>query len=302
VTPQITVVSGKGGTGKTTLTALWGSMANRPVLVDADVDASNLPLAYSHEVREQHSFVGRDVAVVNESLCKNCGVCARECRFGAFFQVEGQFRVDPLACEGCTLCSLMCPLEAITMQPHLSGTWFVSETGVGPLVHAQLGIAEGNSGKLVTQVRRAGEKLAEERSASVVLVDGPPGIGCQTTAAMAGASLVVLVTEPSASGRHDMERLLSVTNRLGVLALVVLNKIDLAPAEEALIRATASRMGAEYIGSVPFIPEIPGLLASGTLIKNCPQVLKEVADRLWGVILERADMEERVHQGEAEHA
>lgn len=301
MTPQITVVSGKGGTGKTTLTALWGSMADRPVLVDADVDASNLPLAYPHETREQHPFVGRDVAVVNEPLCKNCGVCARACRFDAFFQVEGQFRVDPLACEGCTLCTLMCPLDAITMKPHVSGTWSVSETGFGPLVHAQLGIAEGNSGKLVTQVRRAGEKLAEERAAAVILVDGPPGIGCQTTAAMAGASLVVLVTEPSASGRHDMERLLSVTNRLGVVALVVLNKVDLAPAEEALIRTTVSRMGAEYIGSLPFIQEVPGLLASGTLISECPRALREAAEGLWKVILERALVAERVQQGEPAH-
>ena len=141
-----------------------------------------------------------------------------------------------------------------------------------------------------------GEKLADERAAGVILVDGPPGIGCQTTAAMAGASLVVLVTEPSASGRHDMERLLSVTNRLGVVALVVLNKVDLAPGEEALIRATVSRMGADYIGSVPFIQEVPGLLASGSLIRECPRVLREVAERLWQVILERALAAESVQQ------
>jgi MinD superfamily P-loop ATPase len=179
------------------------------------------------------------------------------------------------------------------MEPHVSGDWFVSHTQYGPLVHAQLGVAEGNSGKLVTQVRRVGEKLAEEQNAAVILVDGPPGIGCQTTAALSGATLVVLVTEPSASGRHDMERLLAVTNRLGVPAVVVLNKADLAPGEETIIRNTASAMGAQFIGVVPFVQEIPSLLASCELLNSCPRVLADVAGGLWDHIWERAQQAER---------
>jgi len=287
---QISVVSGKGGTGKTSLTALWARRAEAVVLVDADVDASNLPLAFSHRERQRHRFVGRDVAVVNETLCTACGLCADMCRFEAFRTVQRDggtgYEVDPLACEGCTLCSLACPPGAITMHPHESGEWFVSDTPYGPLVHAQLGVAEGNSGKLVTQVRRAAEEVAEAEGRDLILIDGPPGIGCQTTAALTGADLAVVVTEPSASGRHDMARLLQVIARFDVPALVVLNKADLAPDQEDPLRRAAARHGADFIGTVPFVPELPRVLAMGTLLSSPPPALLPVIESLWDTVMD----------------
>jgi len=289
MTRQIAVVSGKGGTGKTSLTALWGAKnAKRPVFVDADVDASNLPLAFRHTLRERQRFIGREVAVVDQAVCTECGVCTDLCRFGAFITRENgsrvSYEVDPLACEGCTLCSLACPSHAISMVPHESGDWFVSDTPYGPLVHAQLGIAEGNSGKLGTQVRRAGEDLAEEENRDLILIDGPPGIGCQTIAALTGVDLAVVVTEPSASGRHDMARVLAVIARLGVPAVVILNKVDLAPAQEDPIRLAAAQHGADLVGTVPFVPELPRALAMGTLIESPPPGLVSAMSVLWARI------------------
>lgn len=287
---QVSVVSGKGGTGKTSLTALWSTLAERAVLVDADVDASNLPLALAHTERQRQTYIGRHVAVVDDASCTACGACASACRFEAFRTVQRdgdvRYEVDALACEGCTLCELACPTGAITMHPHESGEWFVSDTEYGPLVHARLGVAEGNSGKLVTQVRRIAEDIAEAEGRSLILIDGPPGIGCQTTAALTGADLAVLVTEPSASGRHDMGRLLSVIDRLGLPAVVVLNKADLAPDQRGPIERLAAQHGARFVGSIPFVPEIPRLLAMGTLVASPPPALMPAVQSAWEAALE----------------
>ena len=287
---QVSVVSGKGGTGKTSLTALWSTLAHGAVLVDADVDASNLPLAIAHTERERHVYVGREVALVNERLCTACGLCAEVCRFGAFRTVRRDggtaYEVDPLECEGCTLCKFVCPADAITMLPHESGEWFVSDTAYGPLVHARLGVAEGNSGKLVTQVRRTAEDLTDSEGRSLILIDGPPGIGCQTTAALTGVDLAVVVTEPSASGRHDMGRLLSVIERLRLRAIVVLNKADLAPDQQGPIERLAAQHGARFVGTVPFVPELPRLLSMGALVASPPPALMLAVRSAWEAALE----------------
>ena len=282
---QIAVVSGKGGTGKTTVTAFWSTLMRNGVLIDADVDAANLHLAVRARPREQHVHIGKDVAVIDERLCTACGTCIEVCRFGAITEVDGRCHVDPLACEGCTLCARACVPEAIRMEPHESGEWFLSDTPYGPLVHAQLGVGEGNSGKLVTTVRRAAENLAEDSGRDTLLIDGPPGIGCQTIAALTGTDVAVVVTEPSASGRHDMVRVLAVINRLGVPAVVILNKADLAPAQEEAVRADAGESGAEVIGAVPFVPELPRALATGTLLSSPPAGLPTVLARLWSRVL-----------------
>ena len=288
---HVCVVSGKGGTGKTSLSAFWGAQLKNHAMVDADVDASNLPLVFSGEVTERNVYVGGNVALVDQDACTQCGLCADSCRFDAIrVTVDNRgkrYEVDPLACESCTLCSLVCPEDAISMIAHEAGEWFVTQTRFGPLVHAQLTVAEGNSGKLVTQVRKAAERIVAETGLDMILIDGPPGIGCQTTAALNGVDLAVVVTEPTTSGRHDMERILAVINRLNIPALVVINKIDLAPFYEELIRTSASRYGAEMVGTVPFIEGFSRAMAMGTLIDHPPAGLPERMQDLWDQIERR---------------
>jgi MinD superfamily P-loop ATPase len=289
---HVTVVSGKGGTGKTTLTAFWGSLLADHVMVDADVDAANLPLVFRHTDEPDNAYFGADRAVVDQELCAHCGTCADACRFDAFRVTIGDdgtsyYTVDPLACEGCTLCTLVCPLEGITMQAHESGTWCIAETDYAPMVHASLSVGEGNSGKLVTEVRRAAEGIAIEQGRDLILIDGPPGIGCQTTAAINGVDLVVVVTEPTLSGIHDMERLLEVINRMGIPAVVVLNKADLAPQHEQTARNAAAKHGAELIGSVPFIEDFPRAMAMGTLLTRPPEGVPERMRAIWAEVVSR---------------
>ena len=283
---QVVVVSGKGGTGKTSLSAFWASRAKNAIMIDADVDASNMPLVFNGTIVEQQQYFGRDVAHVPQDLCQHCGKCAEACRFDAFRVTVGEdglsyYEVDELACEGCTMCVYACPQNGITMIPHNAGKWFVSETDYGTLVHAELGVGQGNSGKLVTEVRKAGERLAAEQNRDLVVIDGPPGIGCQTTAAITGTDLAVVVTEPTGSGRHDMERILEVIGRMNIPAVVVVNKADLAPQYGQTIAAAAAKHGAEVVGSVPFFPELPHAMAMGTALKQPPKGFEELMSGIW---------------------
>ncbi len=289
---QIAVVSGKGGTGKTLLTALWSTFADQPIMADADVTASNLPLLFSHETEASHDYYGMPVAVVDQEECQHCGVCADACRFDAFRVTVGQdgityYEVDPLSCEGCTLCTLVCPQSGIRMEPHRAGEWFVSSTSLGPLVHGQLAVGEGNTGKLVTELRRAAEDIAEDQYREYLLIDGPPGIGCQTIAAISGVDLAIVVTEPTVSGVHDMGRMLEVTKRLGLPSAVVINKVDLAPQMAETIAAAAAAHDADVIGKLPFLEEIPFALAAGTLTSSPPEALRSAAEAAWNAACSR---------------
>ena len=279
---QVAIVSGKGGTGKTTVVASLAHLAGSAVTVDCDVDAANLALLLPGvDGPEQELFAG-ERAEVDPELCSGCGVCASVCRFDAvdIDPASGLSRVDPLACEGCRACRLVCPTEAIGMRENLAGVWMVREGPAGPLVHARLGIAQGNSGKLVARVREVARDEATARNIGIVLIDGPPGIGCPVHAAITGADLVLAVAEPTPSGEHDLGRVLELCRTFKLPTAVLINKADLSVQPSRRIEAQARSAGARLLGRLPFSPEVPRLLAQG----RAPFPLIPIAEgmnRLW---------------------
>ena len=245
---QVTIISGKGGTGKTTFTAAFAQLTKNKVMADCDVDAADLYLILSPEIKQTSPFYGGRTPVVDLEHCTKCGVCTEVCRFDAIH--DGVLNL--FACDHCALCMHACPEHVITMEDSHSGDWFVSETRFGPMVHAKLGIAEENSGKLVTVVRKEAMDLAKEQGAEWVVIDGPPGIGCPVTAALAGVTKVLIITEPTLSGIHDMERVLSLTTHFNIPAQVCINKHDIHPANTRQIEAYCLEKGIEVVGKIPF--------------------------------------------------
>ncbi|MFW6150447.1 MAG: ATP-binding protein [Chloroflexota bacterium] len=245
---EIVVLSGKGGTGKTSIVGSLAALAENKVLADCDVDAADLHLLLSPTVREEHEFWSGQVAQIDRELCTECGLCQQLCRYDAI----RDFEVDPVSCEGCGFCSRICPVEAIEMKECLSGRWFISDTRFGPLVHARLGIAQENSGKLVALVRERARDIAEQNGYQYVVSDGPPGIGCPVISSLSGAHLAVLVAEPTLSGIHDLERVVGVARHFGVPALVCINKHDLNEQNSAAIEAYCRQEGVPLAARIPF--------------------------------------------------
>lgn len=278
---QIAVISGKGGTGKTTIAAIWATLTRDAMLVDADVDASNLGLALQGEELERHRHFGKEVAVVNTVLCTSCGICGDLCRFGAIDTSGDYPLIDEHVCEGCRLCSVACPNEAITMENRVTGHWYLSRSQYGEAVHADMNVGEGNTGSLVTEIRRAAERRAVEAGLGVILIDGPPGIGCKTISAIAGVDLAVVVTEPSVAAHHDLDRALAVCARLEVGSCVILNKVGLTESSDERLRATLEERGAELLGELPFIGALPQLLSSGALLTATPSAIQDKLRSMW---------------------
>jgi MinD superfamily P-loop ATPase len=254
---ELVVISGKGGTGKTSVLASFAALARNAVLADCDVDAADLHLVLAPEVRRREEFRSGREAVIRQADCIRCGACLEHCRFEAVktdgrAAGEATFTIDPFACEGCGVCVRFCPAKAIDFPERLCGEWYVSETRFGPMVHARLGIAAENSGKLVSTVRREARRIAEERRLDWILVDGPPGIGCPVIASIAGASLVLAVTEPTLSGEHDLERVLGLARHFGIPAAVCVNKWDINPALAKRIEESACARGAALAGRISY--------------------------------------------------
>ncbi|HOK05803.1 MAG TPA: ATP-binding protein [Syntrophales bacterium] len=250
---ELIVISGKGGTGKTSVTASFAVLAGGAVLCDCDVDASDLPLVLAPEIREDHDFYSGREARIEADLCTSCGVCADLCRFDAVRMGQGGvFTIDPLSCEGCGVCVRFCPAAAVTFTERYCGKWFVSETRCGPLVHARLGIGAENSGKLVSLVRREARRLAGERGIDRVVCDGPPGIGCPVIASLTGATAALVVTEPTVSGVHDLDRVLALTAHFRIPAYVAVNKWDLNPGMTEAVEEEAVKAGAIVLGRIRY--------------------------------------------------
>jgi len=231
---ELVVASGKGGTGKTSIAGSLACLAGRCVLVDCDVDAANLHLIINHKTAERHDFSTGSKASIIESECTACGICGEKCRFDAIEHIDnneygpgGTYRVIPHACEGCGLCVELCPERAIKFERVISGEWYHSVSDYGPFLHARLGIAQANSGKLVSLLRNRAREICTAESGELIIIDGPPGIGCPVIAAVGGASYLLIVTEPSLSAIHDMKRLFDLAGHFGVRTGLVINKYDL---------------------------------------------------------------------------
>lgn len=253
--PEVVILSGKGGTGKTSVAAAFASLAERPVVVDCDVDAPDLDLVLGADVRARGRFTSGWVASISPALCRRCGRCAAECRFHAVVRLEqprGAWRIDDLFCEGCGACELACPSRAISMEPADRGEWLRSDTRVGPMLHARMRPGAENSGKLVALLRRKGQEIANEMRAGVILCDGPPGIGCPAIATLSGAEHVLFVTEPSLTGLHDLERAADLAARFRVPGSVFINNSDIDRAQAHGIARAADERGLTVIGSAPY--------------------------------------------------
>jgi len=254
---ELVVISGKGGTGKTSVTASFAALSGRCVIADCDVDAADLHLILAPRVLERHAFHAGHEAFIRPEDCIGCGVCLAYCRFEAVRRNgqsagEAQFIIDPIACEGCGVCVRLCPAQAIDFPERLCGEWMISETRHGPLVHARLGIAAENSGKLVSTVRQEARRIANEENRSLILVDGPPGIGCPVIASLTGAAQALVVTEPTVSGEHDLERILTLTRHFDMPAAVCVNKWDLNPTMTERIEDKARSWDARTIGRIRY--------------------------------------------------
>jgi MinD superfamily P-loop ATPase len=254
---EIVIISGKGGTGKTSITASFASLAaGKAVFADCDVDAADLHLILKPSIKQTSEFSSGHLASIRADECTGCGKCIELCRFGAIRKNQKNkgfiFTADPVACEGCGVCVRFCPAKAIDFNEEACGEWYISDTRFGPMVHAKLGIASENSGKLVTLVRNEAKRIAEEKNAEYVLIDGSPGIGCPVIASLTAASLALIVTEPTVSGDHDLRRIAGLTKRLRIPAMVCVNKWDINPAKTEEIKTFAQMHGLTFAGLVRY--------------------------------------------------
>jgi len=275
---EVVVLSGKGGTGKTSIVGSLAAITQSKVLADCDVDAADLHLLLQPVTQQKHEFWSGQVAIIDEEKCTQCGLCQEVCRFDAI----NDFRVDSIACEGCGFCFHICPDEAIIMQENLSGHWFISETKYGHLVHARLGIAQENSGKLVALVRQQARLLAEKQGFNYIISDGPPGIGCPVISSLSGANLALLVTEPTLSGIHDLERVIGVCHHFGVPAIVCINKYDINEDNTRQIENYCFGQGVEVATKIPFDNVVTEALVKGLPVVEYSQgqVTQEI-ESLW---------------------
>lgn len=263
---QLVIISGKGGTGKTIMTGAFATLAENKVMADCDVDAADLHLLLSPVIRKRQEFKSGKTAVMDKSKCISCGKCIEICRFDA---ISKDYSIDPVSCEGCGFCSLACPKGAISMKDNISGEWFISDTRFGPMVHAKLGIAEENSGKLVSLVRNRAKELAQEKGCDWVIVDGAPGIGCPVIASLSGIDCALVVTEPTLSGLHDARRVVEVARHFKVNAVLAINKYNLNPDMTKEIEEYCTRDKVELIGKVSFDRSVVEAMVQAKTVIEC---------------------------------
>ena len=282
---QILVISGKGGTGKTVITGSFAALAKKKVMADCDVDAADLHLLLQPKIKERHIFKSGKTAKIDRKLCQQCGKCITACRFSA---ISDDFVVDPISCEGCAFCSFVCPVDAIKMEENISGEWFISDTRFGPLVHAKLGIAEENSGKLVSLVRKKAKEVAEKQNADWIIIDGAPGIGCPVIASLSGIDCAVVVTEPTLSGLHDASRVIEVAKHFGILARLIINKYDLNMDMTEKIQQYCEKNNIDLIGKIPFDRSVVEAVVKGkTIIEYTSGKVKQEIINAWEKVQEK---------------
>jgi MinD superfamily P-loop ATPase len=277
---QLTVLSGKGGTGKTTLTASFAVLAKNAVVADCDVDAPDLHLLLHPEVIKQQEFTGSKIAVIDRKKCLDWGMCRERCRFNA---ITADLEVDPIACEGCGVCTVVCPSNAVTLTDRNSGYAYLSKKKYGFMSHALLNPSEGNSGKLVTLVRQNAKILAEQENSDLIIIDGPPGIGCPVIASVTGVDAGLVVTEPTMSGIHDLKRALQLLEHFSVTPLVCVNMYDINMKNTEKIMHFCEENGIEIAGRVPFSPKVTEAMVNGkTIIAYASEsVVAHEIKRVW---------------------
>ena len=286
---ELVVISGKGGTGKTSLTAAFAQLAENSVICDADVDAADLHLLLEPKVRQKIDFWGGFQAVIIEERCSLCGICQSICNFGA---IRDDLSIDPFECEGCGVCVSFCPEQAIDFKQKKCGQWFLSKTRFGPMVHARLGIAEENSGKLVTLVRQEAKKLAEDSGLELLITDGPPGIGCPVIASLTGTTAVLIVTEPSLSGIHDMKRVVQLAAGFKIPVLVCINKSDLNLEQTSKIIDFCAQKELRYLGKIPYDPLFTKAMIQGqTILEFEPNSkVAQAVTEIWEKLMRAPEM------------
>jgi MinD superfamily P-loop ATPase len=283
---ELTVISGKGGTGKTSLVAAFASMAENAVVADCDVGASNLHLVLNPEIKEEHPFESGFTAAIDLDICTSCADCLELCRFGA---IDEDFHVEALSCEGCGVCIDHCPAEAIREERDTTGKLFVSDTRFGPLVHAKLGISRENSGKLVAHVRDRAREIAQDRNLGLIIVEGSPGIGCPVISSLTGTDLVVVVTEPTQSGRHDLERVLELARHFRIEATVCVNKSDLNETVTEDIKNICAEDGIVFLGTIPYDEAVTeAMVQRKSLVENSDGIgasaMREIWEKISGLL------------------
>lgn len=279
---QIAVISGKGGTGKTVISASFAAIADNKVMADCDVDAADLHLLLTPEIMERAYFRSGVTAVIDRDKCIGCGKCIEVCRF---YAVKNDFVIDPVSCEGCSFCGLVCPERAIYMKENITGEWFVSDTRFGPMVHAKLGIAEENSGKLVSLVKNKAKELACNNGAGFIIIDGSPGIGCPVIASISGVDAALVVTEPTISGLHDADRVIKVASHFGVTVKMVINKYDLNIDMTKEIERYCGENKIEVAGKIAFDENVVKAMVRGKTIveysdNDTARAIKKIWDRI----------------------
>ena len=281
---QLTVLSGKGGTGKTTITASLTVLAKNTVVADCDVDAPDLHILLHPKVIKTQEFKGAKLAVIDESKCTECNLCQEKCRFDA---ITEEITVDSISCEGCGVCTIVCPVNAISLVERISGHAYISKTEYGFMVHAMLSPGEANSGKLVTLVRQNAKILAEREHSDLIVVDGPPGIGCSVIASVTGADAGLVVAEPTMSGIHDLERALQLLRHFRIPPYVCVNMHDINRDNADKIVSFCRENSIEVVGRIPFNPVVTEAMVNGKPVaKYAPEsdVAKETA-KMWKKIL-----------------
>lgn len=301
---ELTVISGKGGTGKTSITASIASLAANRIVIDADVDAANLFLTVEHEVLETESFQGGHKAFINPGICTGCGECFERCQFDAVSELSvneyktgsvysnslsgsannknSVFSIDPVSCEGCGVCVHFCPVDAISFERQICGEKYISKTANGPMIHARLGIAEENSGLLVSQLRQKARAMAKESKVELIVTDGPPGIGCPVIASISNADAVLIVTEPTVSGMHDMERVRNLSRQMNAAVFLCINKADLNPDASEEIKAFCALNNIRFAGEIPFDKDVIESMKMGqSLVSYSDGPASEAVKKVW---------------------
>jgi MinD superfamily P-loop ATPase len=279
---ELVVISGKGGTGKTSIVGAFCHLASNKVIADCDVDAADLHLLVFPEIIESHPFKGGKTAYIDKERCILCGECLSLCRFKA---ISEEIEIASFLCEGCGLCVAACPENAITLRQETAGNWFISTTKYGPFVHAKLGIAQENSGLLVAQVRLAAKKIAEEQCRDLIITDGPPGIGCAVISSITGTDLALLITEPTLSGIHDMDRTLELTSYFHIKTLVCINKFDINTEMSDKIEKICAHKGTDMIGKIPYDSAVTQAQINGmSVIEYKDSEAASSIAKLWDVV------------------